>query len=88
MKTHFASKAIHSDAKKLRLYRGRKARRQEFFVSDIEPQSKKMRDAERASFQSSLLQTMDRRGWPHDIVARYRIAVDLDLPIWIPGGTQ
>lgn len=63
MKKLIGSKATHSDAKKLTLYQGRKARRLEFYVSSVEPQSKKMRESERIKFQDTLLQAMARRGW-------------------------
>lgn len=76
MKMRVPVKATHSDAKKLELYRGRKARRVHLFVSDIEPQSKKMRQSERIEFQDSLLRHMDRRGWR---AFKGDIALDLRL---------
>lgn len=76
MKMRIPAKATHSDAKKLELYRGRKARRVHLFVSDIEPQSKKMRESERIKFQDSLLRHMDRRGWQ---AFKGDIALDLRL---------
>lgn len=77
MKLRIPAKAIRSEAKELELYYGRKARRVHISVSDVEPQSKKMREGDRIKFQDSLLRDMDRRGrqaFKGDIVLNLRLA--------------
>ncbi|WP_396604545.1 hypothetical protein ACFLEY_05170 [Bradyrhizobium sp. YCK136] len=77
MKLRIPAKATRSDGKKLELYRGRKARRFHLFVSDVEPQSKKMREGDRIKFQDGLLKDMDRRGrqaFKGDIALDLRLA--------------
>jgi hypothetical protein len=77
MKFRIPAKTSRSDAKKLELYRGRKAKRLHLFVSDVEPQSKKMREGDRIKFQDSLLKDMDRRGrqaFKGDIALDLRLA--------------